>query len=62
MHELVTTLLDTLGFLLIATGVTFGLWLFVGPWALVAGGVVVLGESWLADALSARRPTTGDSV
>jgi hypothetical protein len=50
MREFVTTLLDTTGLLLVAAGVTGGAWLYVGPWALVCGGAVVLTGSWLATA------------
>lgn len=48
MREFVTTLLDTTGLLLLAAGVTGGVWAYVGPWALSVGGVVVLAGSWLA--------------
>jgi hypothetical protein len=48
MRELVTTLLDTAGLLLLAAGVAGGLWTYIGPWALCPGGVVVLAGSWVA--------------
>lgn len=48
MREFATTLLDATGLLLIAAGVAFGAWEFVGAWALSLGGVVVLAGSWLA--------------
>lgn len=48
MRELVTTLLDTLGLLLIAAGIAVGLWPLVGGWAFCPAGVVVVGASWLA--------------
>ena len=46
VREVVTTALDTLGLLLLAAGATGGLWRLIGPTALTAGGVVVLGGSW----------------
>lgn len=48
MRESVTTLLDTLGLLTFAAGVTGGAWPYLGPASLCAGGLVVLGGSWLA--------------
>lgn len=48
MREFVTTLLDTLGLLLVAAGVAGGLWVFVGAWALIVGGLVLLTGSWLS--------------
>jgi len=48
VRETLTTILDILGLLLIAAGLTYGLWLQIGPWALIAGGVAVLAGSWLA--------------
>jgi len=48
VREFTTTLLDALGLLLLAAGVTFGAWVYVGPAALALGGVVVLLGSWLA--------------
>jgi len=54
MREFVTTLLDTLGLLAVAAGITGGAWAWVGPWALSVGGVVVLSGSWLAAWLAAR--------
>lgn len=48
MREFVTTLLDTVGLLLVAAGVSGGLWPLVGAWALIVGGLVLLAGSWLA--------------
>lgn len=48
MRELVTTLLDTAGLLLLAAGVAGALWHLVGPASLAASGAVVLAGSWLA--------------
>lgn len=48
MHELVTTVLDVVGLLLLAAGVVVGLVPWVGGWAFSAGGVVVLAGSWWA--------------
>lgn len=60
MRDFVTTLLDTLGLLLIAAGVVGGLWVYVGAWALVGGGGVVLAGSWLASRVAA--PPVGERV
>jgi hypothetical protein len=57
VHDLVTTLLDTTGLGLLAAGVTGGLWVWAGAWALCAGGVVLLAGSQLADRYGSR----GDS-
>jgi hypothetical protein len=46
VRELVTTLLDTLGLLLVAAGATAGVWGLIGPVGFAAGGVVVLAGSW----------------
>ena len=49
MREIVTTLLDILGLLLVAAGAAGGAALIVGwPPALGVGGVVVLTGSWLS--------------
>ncbi len=48
MRELVTTLLDTAGLLLIAAGVCALLLPWIGWGALLFAGVVVLAGSWLA--------------
>jgi hypothetical protein len=48
VRDLMTTLLDTLGLLLIAAGITAGLLPIVGGWAFCAGGVTVVLGSWLA--------------
>ena len=47
MRELVTTLLDVLGLLLVAAGATFGAALVIGlgP-ALAVAGVILLAVSW----------------
>jgi hypothetical protein len=57
VRDLVTTLLDTAGLGLLAAGVTGGLWVLVGAWALCAGGAVLLAGSQLADRFGSR----GDS-
>jgi hypothetical protein len=49
VRDLVTTLLDTAGLGLLAAGVTGGLWVWVGGWALCAGGLVLLAGSQLAN-------------
>jgi hypothetical protein len=54
VRDLVTTLLDTAGLGLLAAGVTGGLWVWAGAWALCAGGAVLLGGSQLATWLGAR--------
>jgi hypothetical protein len=46
VRELVTTLLDTLGLLLVAAGATGAAWRLTGPGALAVGGLIVLGVSW----------------
>lgn len=57
MREFMTTLLDAVGLLLVAAGVTGGAWALIGPWALSLGGALVLAGSWLA----AREPVrSGD--
>lgn len=48
MRELVTTLLDTVGLLLVAAGIAAGLWPLVGGWGLCPAGAVILGGSLLA--------------
>lgn len=48
MRDLVTTILDMLGLLLLAAGAVGALWPLVGPASLAVGGVVVLVGSWLA--------------
>lgn len=48
MREILTDLLDLLGLLLVAIGVTAGVWSILGPWALSVGGCVVLAGSWFA--------------
>lgn len=51
MSRVVTTLLDVLGLLLLATGATFAVdhWLHVGLGvSCAAGGLVVLAGSWVA--------------
>ena len=49
MRDIVTTLLDATGLLLIAAGIAGGLWPFVGPWGLSGGGLAVLGGVWLSN-------------
>jgi hypothetical protein len=44
----VTDYLDTIGLLTFAAGITGGAWLYVGPWALCLGGLVILAASWFA--------------
>lgn len=48
MRELVTTLLDVFGLLLVAAGVAWGLGPVIGGWSIAAAGAVVLAGSWLA--------------
>jgi hypothetical protein len=44
----VTDILDLVGLLALAAGVTGGAWAYVGPWALCLGGLVILAASWFA--------------
>lgn len=44
----VTDLLDILGLLALATGVTGGAWTYIGAWALCLGAVVLFAGSYLA--------------
>lgn len=48
MRENASVLLDLVGILVIAAGITGGLWPVLGPWALVVGGCILLLGSWLA--------------
>jgi hypothetical protein len=48
LRELVTSLLDVLGLLLLAAGAVFAAWPFVGGAALAGGGLLVLVGSWWA--------------
>lgn len=48
MSDAVTTLLDAIGLLLVAAGVTFGLWEYIGGWAPAVGGAVVLAGSQIS--------------
>lgn len=57
MRELMTTLLDVLGLLLVAAGVTAALFLVMGWAALAPAGGVVLAGSWWA----ARQAHPGDA-
>lgn len=57
MRDLLTSLLDVLGLLLVAAGVAFGLLPLIGWWCLAVAGALVLGGSQLA-ALTGRRGTT----
>lgn len=54
MRDIVTTLLDALGLLLVAAGAGAGSATWLGWWGLAVAGAVVLGGSLLADALTAR--------
>lgn len=45
---MITDILEAVGLLALAAGVTGGAWEFVGPWALCLGGVVLLAASWFA--------------
>lgn len=49
MHGWVTTALDVLGLLLVAAGLVFFLWPWIGGGALAAGGGLVLAASALSD-------------
>jgi hypothetical protein len=55
LTEKASLFLDILGLLAVATGITGGLWQFVGPWALCAGGAISFFGSWL----STRQPSVG---
>ena len=57
MRDFVTTLLDSVGLLLLAAGVIGGMWFVVGPWALSLGGVVVLVGSWSVARLDGGEPS-----
>ena len=57
MHELLTTVLDLLGLLLVAAGVAAAAFLVIGWAALAVAGVVVLAGSWFADRARRRRAT-----
>jgi hypothetical protein len=46
VRDLVTTLLDVLGLLLLAAGAAGGAWRLIGVAAFGVGGVVVLAGSW----------------
>lgn len=59
MRELVTTLLDVLGLLLLAAGAAAGLYPLIGWTALTASGLVVITGSALA--AKPRRRTGGQS-
>lgn len=54
MHELVTTLLEVLGLLLVSVGVAMGLWPLIDGWSLCAAGFVVIGGSLAASMLASR--------
>lgn len=49
MHEAMTTVLDVLGLLLVAVGLTFFLWPMIGGAALAASGGLILIGSALSD-------------
>jgi hypothetical protein len=55
VQTVVTTLLDTLGLLLVAAGATAGLYELIGWAALAAAGGVILAGSWLSSWLVTRR-------
>jgi len=46
--ERASLLLDLIGLIAIATGISGGLWQWLGPWALCVGGAVVLAGSAFA--------------
>jgi hypothetical protein len=48
MRELLTTILDAVGLLLLAAGVGGGLYQWIGLWCLTVSGVVILGGSLFA--------------
>lgn len=52
VRDVVTTLLDTVGVVLVAAGAGFAAGALVGPAGMVVSGGVLLAASWLAD-----RPT-----
>lgn len=56
MVKLITTLLDVLGLLLVAAGLSFeaSQWIGLGP-AVAVGGAVVLVGSWMADRANGNR-------
>ena len=55
MDDLVTTLLDALGLLLVAAGLAFAAGELIGPAALTVAGAVVLAGSWLVSWLASRQ-------
>jgi hypothetical protein len=48
LTEKASLLLDLIGILAVAAGVAGGLWQWVGPWALIVGGAILLAGSWLS--------------
>lgn len=60
MRDVVTTLLDALGLLLVAAGFGGALWPFLGAAALAVAGLMVLAGSALAARVSV--PVRGDGV
>jgi hypothetical protein len=54
VRDLVTTLLDVVGLLLVAAGLGLGLEPVIGPVAVAVAGLVVLGGSHLATRLGQR--------
>ncbi len=54
MRETVTTVLDVLGLLLIAAGLSWYLWQWIGPLAVIVGGVLLMTGSWLAHSQGGR--------
>ena len=62
MREILTTLLDTLGLLLVAAGAAAAVFPWVGWTALIVAGVVVLAGSAVATWLSRPRKRPGGGV
>jgi hypothetical protein len=54
MREVVTTILDVIGLLLVATGVAWILWQWIGPAALVVAGLIVWAGTVIASRPGAR--------
>lgn len=54
MRELMTTLLDALGILLVAAGIGAAFWSLIGWPSLALVGLVVMGASWLVSWLEGR--------
>lgn len=56
MHQVITTLLDALGLLLLAAGVGAAAGAVIGWAGLAVAGAIVLAGSWWAQRPSERRP------